>query len=500
MKLGEEKYGHAIGAVFNLPDGKKITGHITLRKGDLFESIVRICDDEIFRIPDESSLHGISAEGKVSLLDCWNGEPSISRWFYYCNLSFRYAVFGNRHLDIEEKVITGMRFTFDEIDEILSNRGSGTFGHITNPNQEIIDAIEKNKPEHQKGSLRIDGSASVSYFTGDHEILPETETVLGTIKASREIYGDWFGRNMKDEPYITIDFDHNPVTLDEAVAKMWAVRQFFAWMIGRAPRWKDIRVFTSKRDDDGYLGRGLEVFAPIERHETDHNRNYTPGWDVLIDASREPDYFASVMRRWLERNSNERRKRSNAIFFCSLSGRWRRSFEDDIISAANTFDHIPSSDKPSPPRISEEIRRILACTKDAIKELDNEEKGNILSQLGGIVSRPTLRSIVQARASIIHNSTRRLAFPNLGEAIKYAVWCRNHYTHGGGSKRVSNFSDPAFVIFLTDTLQFVYGAAELLTCGWSIDDWIETAGHGHPFSMYAKNYSRHIDEFGGDLR
>ena len=338
MKRGEDKYGHVIGALFDLPDGKGITGNITLKKGELFESIAKICDDEFFSIPNGSSLHGISEEGKVSLLDCWNGCPSMANWrefqIYHCNLSFRYAVFGNRHLKAEDEVITGIRFTFDEIDEILSNKGLGTFGYIANPNQEIIDAIEQNKPNYRKDTLRTDGSAMVSYFTGDYEILPRVETVLGTVGFSRVLHADFYGRNMRDEPYITIDFDHEPVTLNAAFAKMREVRQFFAWIIGRVPRWKGIRVFTStlndmlyRVDDDGLPDAGLEVFAPIEWHVADYATDYTPGWDMLIDASREPDHFADVMRKWLERNNDERRKRSNAIFYGSLLGTSRRSLD-----------------------------------------------------------------------------------------------------------------------------------------------------------------------------
>ena len=507
MKRGEDKYGHAIGAVFDLPDGRRITGYITLKRGELFESIAKICDDEFFLVPNGSSLRGISEEGKVSLLDCWNGHPASTRWpqfkIHHCDLSFTYALFGNRHLKAEEEVITGMRFTFDEIDEILSNKGLGTFGHILNPNQEIIDAIEQNKPDYLKGDLRMDGSAMVSYFTGDYEILPRMETVLGTIGSFRVLSADHSGRNMKDEPYITLDFDHEPATLVAAFEKMRAVRQFFAWMIGYAPRWKNIRVFTSELNDppyrvdaDGHPDSGLEVFAPIEWRIADYDRDHIASWDVLIDASREPDHFADVMRKWLERNNDESRKRSNARFYGSLRGMSGRDLADNIVSAANTFDLMPSSDKPATPLISEEIKTILDHTKKIIKELDTEEKENVLNQLGRIGSYVNLRPTVEARASITLDSMGRARLPNLDKVIRDAVRCRHYYTHGGDSKDTPKFSDPSVVVFLMDTLQFIYGVSELLSCGWDIDNWRERMHMSHPFSVYIQNYEWQLKRTG----
>ena len=497
MKGGEEKYDHPIGALFDLPDGRRVTGHITLKKGGLFESVAKICNDKYFLIENESSLHGISEGGKVSLISCWNGHPAITNWrdfqIYHCDLSFRYAVFGNRHLKSEEEVVRSIWFTFEEINGILSNRGLGTFGRILHPNQELIEAIEQNRPDYLKGDLKKDGSAMVSYFTGDYEILPRMETVLGTIGAHRQLTMDHPGRNTKDEPYITIDFDHEPVTLDKAFEKLLIVRQYFAWMLGYAPRWKNIRVFTSELKDsfyrvgtDGRPDSGLEVFVPIEQQSENHDRGHSASWDVLIDAKREPDQFARVMRAWLERNSDENRRRSNAMFYALLRRMSKRFSENDIVSAANTFDLIPSSDKPARPQISEEIEGILTHAKVAIRKVDTEEGSIVLNQLGRIGSYVSLRLIVEARASIVLNSTKMVSLPNLDNVIRNAIRCRNYYTHGGSSTR---FSDPSVVLFLIETLQFIYGTGELLECGWDIDDWIETSRMEHPFSIYAKSYS-----------
>ena len=110
---------------------------------------------------------------------------------------------------------------------------TGAFGLIHNPDDEIVDAILRKRPDYLHGDL-VRGQAMVSYFTGDYELLPRTQTVLGTISASRIVHTGSLGP-VNDTPYITIDFDDAPTTVEGAWGKMREVRQFFAWMMGYAP-------------------------------------------------------------------------------------------------------------------------------------------------------------------------------------------------------------------------------------------------------------------------
>ena len=344
MRKGQGKYGHPIGALFDLHDGRKVAGQVTLEGGELFQNTAKLSDDSSLSVPIGSSLYGMSEHGMVSLLDCHGSNLATTRWdasaFFRCDLSFRYVLFGRQHLHPEDKAIMGIQFTFDEIDAILSNQGFDAFGHILDPDDEIIDAIERCGPDYQADSFRKDGSAMVSYFTGKYELLPKTETVLGTIQAARSLHIDAVSPNMKEVPYMSIDFDDDPTTLGEALGKMRIVRQFCAWMIGYTPRWRDVRVFTSKlvdgdyrKNDSGHPDNGLEVFGPTERRGGDGDRSDITWQDVLIDASRDPDHFANVMTQWLERNSDSRRRSANNRFFGSMSGMAKKTVEDGICSA-----------------------------------------------------------------------------------------------------------------------------------------------------------------------
>ena len=69
-----------------------------------------------------------------------------------------------------------------------------------------------------------------------------------------------------------------------------------------------------------------------------------------------------------------------------------------------------------------------------------------------------------------------------------AVLCRNHYTHGPRDRDRGevDFSDFAVVYFLTRTLEFIYGASELLLCGW--DTNTSAADAWHPLGGFVKSY------------
>ena len=337
------------------------------------------------------------------------------------------------------------------------------FGLIPDPDDEILDAIKLNRPDYTKLDFErnkgdfVKGKAMVSYFTGDYDALPETETVLGKIHASRTIHTTIYGLDTKDVPYIEIDFDDSPTTLEDAWEKMRKVRQFFAWMMGYVPHWRDVHVFTAKKgeneyriDNDGSVDSGHKVFGSKEGRDAPESAMH---YGTLIDASRNPDHFMEVMKNWLARNEHRRRSSANARFFGSLNG--SQVLENRIVSAGNTFDLLPSEDKPElPPKRS----------------------------------RIYLKEIVRDRLEVVlkHFGEDRLG--GICETANLSVKCRNHYTHGPKENDKSNvdFSNFDVVHYLACTLEFIYGASELLICGW--DETTATRNEWHPIGGYVKMY------------
>lgn len=502
MFPGDDKYARPIGAVFDAGGGAKVTGQINLRRAGLLDSIVvSIYQDSFFHVGDGKPLHGISEAGKVSLLDCVSGgRLGSTHWgdftIHHGDISFRYALFGTDHVAPDQDCIRGIQFKLEGVEtSVFMRAGVESFGSILDPHEEILDAISRNRPDYLKGNF-VRGRAMVSYFTGSYELLPRTETVLGTISASRTVSAGMFGAS-EGSPYIAIDFGDEPTTVEGAWSKMREVRQFFAWIMGYAPTWRDVVVFTSACDDnghrlgeDGHPDQGLEAFGPCEWKEVPNSdRRY----GTLIDASEHVDHFMAVLTKWLERNRDGRRRSANNRYFGSLEGMNTRVMEDGIVSAANTFDLLPSSDKPPSVPLSESLLAILNDARQRVRQDDTArtQRDDVLSGLGRIKAGAKLRSVVQHRAKVVveHFGNDRLS--GLDEVIRQAVFCRNHYTHGPdeASEGKLDYSDFDLVLFLTQTLEFIYAASELLLCGW--DEAKSLTHPSHPLGSFVKQYDHY---------
>ena len=477
MMRGDDKYKHPIGALFDVGYGRRIAGHLKLKRGGLLDSnVLSIVDDEIVRIRTGGSLHGVSVAGRVSLLDCVGGGMlGSTHWgdftIHHGDVSFRYALFGKRHVAADEKCIWGIEFTLEGVESsVFMQDKFDRFGLLLDPDDEILDAIERKRPDYLTGDF-VKGKAMVSYFTGDWDYLPRFVTVLGTVHVRRSMHIDNFGRRMEDTPRIAIDFDDDPKTLEGAWEKMREVRQFFAWMMGYAPAWKDVMFFTSKLNEDGFRDHGeghLDVFGPNEWKEVPESATRC---GTLIDASGNPGHFVEVMTKWLERNDDPRRKKANTRFFGSIQGTSRRVLQDGIVSAANTFDLLPDGDK-----IEVQIPKAASSKAKGTKAV--------------AARRVALRDIVKCRAAVVLDSLGRAKLEDLEGVIDLAVQCRNYYTHGGDERNAGavDFGDFDVVHFLTQTLEFIYGASELLECGWNVTT--SAADEDHPIKAYVGSYAR----------
>lgn len=492
----DNKYERPIGVLFDVGGDRRVAGELRVRRGDLLDcNVVSITDEKFFRIGVGGSLHGVSEAGKISLIDCVRGGLlSGTHWsdftIYRGDVSFRYALFGKRHVTADENSIRGIQFTLEGMESsVFIDNKFGKFGHVHDPDPEILDAIRRKRPAYLKGDF-VKGKAMVSYFTGDWDVLPRFETVLGTVHVSRSMRMDFFGRNVQDALCISIDFDHDPTTLEGAWEKMRQIRQFFAWMMGYAPGWKDILVFTSEHDEEGFRADPngeFEVFGPKEWEEMHEGSRQ---FGTLIDASRNPDHFADVMTNWLERNADGHRRTANAQFCGSLWGAPDRATQNALVSVANTFDLLPNEDKPDAQSLPDDVLDVLIEASQEIKGrmAASTQREDVLNALGRIRSNKRLRDIVEFRAVVVVNHFGEDKLKNLNKIIRLAVLCRNYYTHGGDEGRAGNvdFADLNVVFFLTRTLEFVYGASELLLCGWDPaksvrDEW-------HPLGGYVKSY------------
>lgn len=499
MMHGDDKYKHPIGVLMDDGDGRRLAGHLKLKRGGLLDdsNVLNTVSEDVVPIRPGRSLHGVSVSGRVSLHDCVSGRFSRSApchdfLIQHGEMSFRYALFGTRHVSADEDCIRGIQFTLEGVESsVFMQDKFERFGHLLDPDDEILDAIERKRLDSLPGDF-VKGQAMVSYFTGRWDYLPRFKTVLGTVHVGRSMQFDNFGRGMEDTPRIAIDFDDDPKTLEGAWETMREIRQFFAWMMGYAPAWKDVVAFTSEPNEDGVrVGRDghLDVFGPSEWKGVPENARRR---GTLIDASGNPEHFAAVMTKWLERNDDPRRKKANTRFFGSIQGMSSRVMEDGIVSAANTFELLPDEDKPEPKRLAEDVLAILADARKGIKAAmdDGPSRQDLLNSLGRIRKNKRLCALVEHRAALVMKHLERDKLPDLECMIRLAVHCRHYYTHGGDERNggLVDFGDSHVVHFLTQTLEFIYGASELLECGW--DPTTSAADEDHPIKAYVGSYAR----------
>lgn len=502
-------YGKPLPATFQVKsfpsdESREVSGYILLNKGGYHASKAVLMSNEPFRIPGAYDISGADMMGicrakQMSLLHCSGAEFSEGirrvedpdRYVPEGEVTFMYAAFGEHHLRRDDQVIQGIRFTFDHADAMLSNLGYDAFGTLLHPRREVLDAIQQQvKADEFLRGLPHDFSheyAQVRYFTGKHTLFPDTHTVLGTVGASRGV--SLWGRKrsaQEDYPYITIDFD-DPVTLHEAFQRMRLVRQFFTWMTGFAPRWSDVHVSISEEDDQDTF-----VHSPVEWDETQDDRNPARHRNMLIDPSREPNKFSEVLSAWLKRNACLKRGVANTAFFHSMPGMFTRLPQQILRQVADALDMLPKEDKPELPPIPESIQNILSAAHARIKDL-GEYKSNpvhlrVLSDLGRLNSYVNLRNTVEHRAGIILAHLDDDKMPRLKELGHMAVRCRNFFTHNQTAPKHVDFTNHNTVNLLAETLQFIYGASELVNCGWDMNAWLSNSlVQEHVFGSYVKH-------------
>jgi len=495
-------YGKPLEATFRV-DGREVGGYVLLNRGSHQAGKAVLVSDTPFHVPVDSDMkdvQGMCRGRKMSLLYCHAGRCSLGSGVppmdvISCELRFRYAMFGEHHLSRDDRKIEGMAFTFKHADTMLTNIGYDAFGQILRPSRECLDAlkqeIETNELCHNRmpDDFCHDGSAIVKYYTGKSELFSDTPTVLGIIGATRR--ASWWDNVTPNNPFLTIGFKDDPVTLEEAFDKMRTVQQFFTWMTGFAPRWPGLTVYISADDSHGTF-----VYCPVEWDETQDDHNHARHRNMLIDPSRDPDKFLEVLVEWLRRNDCPKRSVANTAFFESMPGMFTRLTQQILRQAADALDMLPSEDKPELPPIPEPIRDILSAAHARIKDLGEHESNpvysRVLNDLGRLNSYVNLRNTVEHRAGIILAHLEDDRMPRLKELGHMAVLCRNYFTHNNQKKVPSHvdFTNYHTVNLLAKTLQFIYGASELVKCGWDMNAWLPTSfAQFHTFGFYVKkNY------------
>jgi len=441
-------------ATFNL-SGKKVPGILTL-KGR--RSTLELWNDEFFHVFG-GTLHGTTADAKaVSVLDCLESHPTSTSGKEHSgfrgSVRFGLVTVGHgEHLDADAEAVIAVDFSFEELEWLSRTGVNGPYSYIPDPDPALIESLRQHKPDYMPD---VGDGAMLAYFGGETTVLPETPTEIGTVSINRglnvQVGG---GVSFTDMSSVTIDFD-TPLTVHETSDRMNALRHFFGLAMGYLPVVKGAKIATSRRegrDTRQYPVFQLDLHCPAERPGSKERLGHR-----LLDCNGQPrkDELRTVLTSWFTRNANQERRDANWRFFdCFLEG--RHFSINRTIAAANMFDLLPKTDWPH----------------SKMKDLKRK---------------------IRHKAEPVRHAIGANRLARLEEVVDHAVDCRNHYVHGTPAKL--DYNRMHIQAFLTDTLEFVYGVAELIECGWNAQ-WLADLQPGdHPFASYLKVYDLQLNRSG----
>lgn len=442
---------------------------------------------EKFRELTESTFTGtLDNSKKVSLLNCrvhgTTFHPCQDGTRYHLDISPQYVVFGDQHISDTDETIIKSYFVIDDAPVLFhDNEAFGSVIKSRSTMQHIVETEESHR------DIRMGEHPIVAYYTGKREIF-SSDTVLGRVSARHNLTYNMGGPNgvkMDNKISICVEFEKG-ITFKEVVSRNWKVLRFFELIVGRPPNLLEFKILTETQQE---TPRYLDVYdCGFPKYQRNRKFHFT---DTLINAVRNPTEFSRVLAAWLERDDSWRDARIR--FSCSL--REENSYDvDRLIRDANMFDVLPETTFPIPPELPQDLFDARERAKKMFGDLPpSPERDSVLGALGR-VGKWTLKRKIRHRSQFLLSRIGE-QLPELSIVSDEAVNCRNHYVHGSDS-RIDYNEEFGIRCFLTDTLEFIFAASDLIEAGWDIKSWCQKGGLlNHPFRQYLHSYSEDLQKF-----
>jgi hypothetical protein len=228
-----------------------------------------------------------------------------------------------------------------------------------------------------------------------------------------------------------------------------------------------------------------------QRGQLKHTKNTSQLFRLPIQATDKPDEFSHILKSWVERHEDWKNARGRF----SISFDHQNSYNDDrLISAANMFDILPVSAYPQADTLSSDLEEARCNARKMFNKLPvSPERDSVLNALGRI-GKPSLKRKIRYRAKLITDLVGE-HFPEIELVLDQAVDCRNYYVHGTETK-IDYSRNAGQLIFLTDTLEFVFVVSDLVEAGWNITAWTKNypSCSSHSFGIYFYSYRERLEE------
>ena len=490
MKTITDKSQHT--GTFRVSADREVMGNLSL---DGLRTSLHVWDKEFFHIKEstEKTFTGVLNDlRKVSLINCWTNGPGFRTRegdsLNYYDIHPQYVIFGDQHIANTDKTITGVSFLVDDAATLFYDYES--FGHVRNPLPIMQKIIETDNSYHKAST---GDHPIIFYYTGKMEIF-SSETIVGKISAHHSpsySMGGPSGITIDNKIPVNIEFSQ-PIAFGEVVDRMWRVLRFLELAVGRV---QNLLEFTLSVEAGREIPEFLEVYPcryPKHARSEGAFEQPHPG-DILINAIKDPNGFSDVLAAWLERSSDSRWQDARWRFFRFFEKQqnydWNR-----LISAANMFDILPDMPSLKAETLPEDLSDAKEECREKFKSLPSSEyRSSILNALGR-VGKPALKQKINARSKFL---TEKIGdqLPDLYKVIREAVDCRNYHVHGNNDPKIDYNNNFDVVWFLTNTLEFVFAASDLVEAGWNIKGFCETGSHmGHPLGRYLYGYLSNLEK------
>ena len=404
--------------------------------------------------------------------------------YYYSKIFPHFVLEGPLHLNPDDSTISKVTFKLEDGTNLFYDFDS--FGTVVDARphiERVAMAGEIDRP------IPFGPEPKIVYFAGKREIL-SVETRLGYLRVQHN--PSWClpdPRGVRIDNFISISVEMpEPVRFDEAITRTLRLLRFLELIIGRPQNLQTMFVHIEGNDRER-----LKVHwshRPARKEEPGDERSSPQPADMLLMPVEDPEEFCRVIRFWLE--NDDEREDARGRFHSSFAMQ-RRYTVDRLVASANMFDILPKSALPQDEVLAADLIKAKTDAREMFEALPpTYERNSVLSVLGR-VGKATLKQKTRHRAQIVINEFGGRP-SELLLVLDSAVDCRNHYVHGTPSKIEYN-ENFDLVIFFTNTLEFVFGASELIEGGWDIRRFAERGTTmTHPYGSYLVGYKRNLED------
>lgn len=487
---GLETGARIIGS-FEVETGREIFGDLTLQEK---RTRLYLRDDDFFhtlKLPNgylKGRAHDLSC---LPLFDCvtFSGPGTGSagdQSYTFADLFPHHIAHGTVHLGPTEKVILSAIFSIDDGHAIFYDFDA--LGTVLRADP-LIEAVANANRKITRRKIQPGERPRIHFHPGRSDLLTAL-TTTGRIKVMNLIDETMDSpRRMALESRIAFEISwKKPVDVRTALTSVDDLIRFLELIAGRPQNRNDLLL----RVDGGERPSFLSIYSTMADHWERSDDDRSPGpHDVLIDGIRRRSEIGKVLRCWF---AHDAARRDARLRFAHAFSNANVFSEDRLIGAANMFDLLPTDAVPKRSPVNGELAQAKAAAIALFDPLpDSPERHSILSALGRIGTASLPRKVLH-RAKLI-TDTLPVLKPDMELVVREAIKCRNHYVHGSDAT-YDYLADGDAVPFFTSTLEFVFGASELIECGWNIG---RSTGGSHPFAELLRSWELRVDNMKANL-